>query len=218
MRVPTGAIDQTFNLIHKLCGIVLMVLAIAFVSVAGCKILRTGGAVDVFVATELHADETAGSTQRAASAAVITIRKLGDTADAASVTIRQANTTIAKMGNAIDATQANLTATTGAVNATLGQVQSTLTQVRTDAETANTAIAGVRPVLDHLDAAITDPAIHETVAHVNGIAAHVEGISSHVEGMAADSEIALHKAYHPSKWAVVRGLTVKGFFVWLSHF
>jgi hypothetical protein len=229
MRLPTGAIDQTFNLVHKGCGIVLMVLAIAFGFSAHHRIFGKDGTAGKIEQTMQHLSDSANSTHDLIAGESERQKalydKLGGVVDQADGTIKAANSTITKLGTAIQVAQANLTATTGAVNGTLGQVQSTLAQVRTDAATANTAIAGIRPVLDqshtdleHLDSLIQDPSIKASLASIASTSKHVDGITGHVEGMAADSEIALHKAYHPSKWAVVRGVTVKGFFVWLSHF
>jgi ABC-type transporter Mla subunit MlaD len=191
MRLPTGAIDQTFNLVHKLGSVLLIWCGLAFVVLAGWKILRTGGAVDVFVATELHADKAAGATQRFIqdenTRQTELYKKIGTTVESANGTIKSANSTITKLGTAIEVTQKNLTATTGAVNGTLGEVQTSLSTFRND---LHGTMGKVDASLDHLPPLFIQA--RTSLKAIDGITASMLPITQNVASATASGAHILH--------------------------
>ncbi len=212
MNLPTGRIDQVLNLVHKVCGIVLMVLAIAYVSKGYSK----------FNGTMQHLEDSADSTHSLIKEennrqAELYLR-LSKTLDSVDGTVRTSNATVGKLGSAIDTVAKDFTSTTGAVNGTLGGVQSTLFTVRTDfhgsMEKLNTSLDQMPPLF--IQAKTSLASLNGLIVSMQPIAVNVAGITGDLKDMADDAKPKVHGALHPTKKAIAAGFIWHGLLFYLT--
>ena len=119
---------------------------------------------------------TMDSVSRVMSQTVITVASIQDTAQAATGTLQTAQGTIQAL-------------------------QAPITQATSTLQAAQRTTEDLQPVIGHLDALVTDPAIAATLANV-------QGTTAHLDATAADVQAEVYKYTHPGIWAKIKGITL----------
>lgn len=85
--------------------------------------------------------------------------------------------------------------------ATVQALQAPIAQATTTLEAAQRTTAALQPVISHLDALVTDPAIPATLANV-------QSTTAHLDATAKDVQAEVYKYTHPGIWEKIKGVAL----------